>query len=302
MVVMGVSPLRVSAQSSVVGPLVLESTSSAQAAALGGAFPLGSGTADVLFYHPGALGRAQGLSAYRTSYGGAGGMSSVAAATSWFGGTVGVGLQSLNYRGSGGLAGGAQTESAIRTQPTAGTTPQTLAESVLSLGFAREVGPVEVGLVGKWVQMRAGAEQDAGVSVDVGTSVDAGPALIALAVRNIGSELSAPSGSLDPPVAVSLTAASDVMQLRGLDLSAAARLDRTGGGDFVPGAGLEVAWWPIQGRTFAARVGYGHPVEDDPASGITAGGSFRGDQIGLHYAFGKLNDDDVVHRFSLTWR
>ena len=283
------------------GPFVLEIESSAAAGALGGAFPLGAGTADILFYQPGALGSAQGVAAYRASYGGAGSMAAVAGTTSWFGGTIGVGFQSLSHRGSGGLGGTAPFESAIRADLPPGPV-ETRAESVLSLGFARGVGPVELGVVGKWASTRAGGEQDGQPYVDVGAALDAGPATVALAVRNVGPGMESGASTLDAPVRASLTAASDSKVVGPFDVSAAARLDRTGGGDLVAGGGVEVAWWPIQGRTFAARAGYGHPVPDDPAGGLTLGGSFRGDQFSVHYAYTELDEERGVHRFSLSWR
>ncbi len=297
-VVTGGVPDTISAQGTSAGPLVLEIASSAHAGAMGGAFPLGAGTADVLFQHPGALAGAQGVAAYRASYGGSRSMSAVAGATAWLGGTIGVGLRSLTYGGSAGLQGRARNEAEVRGAPTSATH----AESVVSLGFARDVGPVQVGVVGKWVTARAGVEQDQGPSLDLGTAVDAGPGRLALSVRNLGGELSAPSGSLDTPWGVSLAASSEALPVWGLDLSASARIDRTGSGDVQPGGGVEVAWWPIQGRTFAARVGYARPVDDDPASGLTVGASFRGDQIGLSWAYAEIDDGRGVHRLGVTWR
>ncbi len=285
-------------QSTSAGPLVLEIPTSAHAAAMGGAFPLGAGTPDVLFYHPGALEGAQGIAAYRASYGGSRAMSAVAGATAWFGGTVAVGLQSLTYGGAAGLVGRARSEAELFGARTA----ETHSETVLSLAFARDAGPVQVGMAGKWLTTRAGIEQDHAPALDVGAALDAGPALVALSLRNLGAETRAPSGTLKAPVAVSLGASSDVVQVRGLDLSASARVDRTGSGDVQPGGGIEVAWWPVQGRTFSARVGFGRPVDEDPASGLTLGAAFRGDQIGVSYAYAEVDDGRGVHRFGLTWR
>jgi hypothetical protein len=66
--------------------------------------------------------------------------------------------------------------------------------------------------------------------------------------------------------------------------------------------GLEVGYWPVNGRTFVGRVGYRYRSDDFTACPLTFGAAFLGDNISLEYAYQGFDDGDPSHRFSVGWR
>ncbi len=79
-------------------------------------------------------------------------------------------------------------------------------------------------------------------------------------------------------------------------------LTRRDDGELLAGAGLEVGYWPINGRTFVARIGV-ERVPEGEASPLTLGFAFWGDDLVLEWAFrdfGTLGEG--THRFGVRWR
>ncbi len=280
------------------GPSTITFPASAAAAGMGDAFPLAGGGADAVFYHPGALGSAAGVAMTFSASAKPGALFSAAGAMNWFGGTVVVGLQNGTYgTHSSGAEGLAQFEAALGNDGS-----NTASETTMLVGFGHELGPLDVGVTGRMLAVRAGGLHDRGAAIDVGAAVDAGPGVAALSVQAIGSGLDLGGEQVDLPTRISLGFATRRRPFGPLDIMAAAAVDRLRGGDFRPGGGLELSYWPVQGRTFAARVGYDHAIEDDPAGGLTVGGALMGDDFSLDYAWGRVDDNRSVHRFGVSWR
>ncbi|NNM34062.1 MAG: hypothetical protein HKO53_13395, partial [Gemmatimonadetes bacterium] len=130
-------------------------------------------------------------------------------------------------------------------------------------------------------------------------------ATVALSVQNLGPALESDgvSPGQDLPLAkrVALGAFSRRYPLGPLDLGGAAQLARTGQGDIEVGGGLEIAWWPVAGRTFVGRIG-GRHTGDGTASPVTFGAGFAGDRIRLDYAFQGYDSVDGAHSFGLAFR
>jgi len=87
-----------------------------------------------------------------------------------------------------------------------------------------------------------------------------------------------------------------------LDLAASGGLSYRRKGELVPSVGLEVAYWPVTGRTFVGRVGFRHLPREQSASPVTFGGAFIGDAIVLEYAFEGFDSGSGSHRFGIGWR
>ena len=72
------------------------------------------------------------------------------------------------------------------------------------------------------------------------------------------------------PFRVTFGASSNSYVVGPLDLIATAAVSRRRDGDVIPAAGVEVAWWPVRGRTFIGRLGV-RRVPGDGASPVTLG-------------------------------
>lgn len=280
------------------GFLIYDLPTSAAAAGLGDAHPLFGASDNAVFAHPALLAQGSGFGVFLADLGIDTRHFGASASGAWWGGGVGIGMQTLSMSAQG-----------LRRHVPSGlvtldvTPPPTNAtQSVVAVGYAREFfGSVNIGVVGKLFEFRAESFDDRMAALDVGASTEVGPVAVALSFQGLGPLFE--DGSLSGDPRVSLGAATRRRPVGPVDLAVAAALVRDGNGTFVPGGGVEASWWPITGRRFIARVGLQRTSDFDPEQAFTAGAGFEGDDIALEYAYQALRDDlGSVHRFGVRWR
>jgi len=297
-------PSPLTGQSRDRGPLVLDLPSSTRAMALGNAFVLGYRDSDALFYHPGVLDRVQGMSASLQRYSTRGRLMAVSAGTDWWSGGVALGAQVLAYEAPATRPISGQDvlelpdhEASLRERGDV-----SVSEMVLSAGYGREMFGIRLGLVGKLVDQRFGPLRGSTAAIDVGAALAPGPFTLALSARNLGWDLTLGGEDIPLPTHLALGASSPRVPVGPLDLAATPSLDYRVDGDVISSAGMEVAYWPVVGRTFVARVGYAHVPQERQEMAITFGGGFTGDDIILEYAYQGFDTGDPTHRFGIGWR
>lgn len=277
------------------GPLVLELPANTRALAMGTAFAIGSSDADAVFHNP-AMSAAAGLSLGVHRYGGAS-LLSLSGGTDWFGGRIGVGLQTLEY--------GVSEDARARNHDAGvlvASGPVAISEHVASVSYARRIRGLRLGLSGKLIDQRVGTDRAVGGAIDVSTGVQVARLNLGLAVQNLGPAVDLGPAEVGPPLRATLGAAfSQPMPLGPIDLFVAAAVSREADGTVVPVAGVEVGYWPIAGRTFFARFGARDPLADN-IDWWTAGAGFSGDRITLDYAFEPFANGRDAHRLGLRWR
>lgn len=279
-------------------PLASEVPASTRAMALGGSYMMNAGHADALFYHPALLTTSRGFGLELQRWSPSATATAASAATEWWGGGVGVGLQTVQYSGPGaGVAvapGGQDHLFSDQAVPAS--------ERVATVGMARDVLGVDVGVAGKLLDTRVGGARSSDVAVDLSVSSDVGPLTAAVTAKDLGREPMAASD--DVGVSSWLVGLGAYGQEVGpLDLGFAASARFGSGRDTALGAGLEVGYWPINGRTFVARVGVQDVPEGSAASPFTFGFAFWGDAVVLEWAYQSFGDlDDATHRFGVRWR
>lgn len=280
------------------GPQLLELASTIEALGLGGAH-MGTG-AHAIFSHP-ALVEGGGATSLLQRFGGGATRIAASGGTTWFGGGVAVGIAALEYGAPGADPSSLLADEAALTLGG----PTGAVDYILAAAFARTVFGIEAGLSAKLVGQRLGGDRSTTGAVDLGVAKGFGPATVALSIQNLGpaleSETGGPEAELPLAKRVSLGAFTRRYPLGPLDVGGAAQLVRTGQGDVVVGGGLEVAWWPIAGRTFIGRIG-GRRTGDSTASPVTFGAGFAGDRIRLDYAFQGYDSVDGAHSFGLAFR
>lgn len=266
--------------------------SSTRAMALGGAHMMNGGQSDAVFQHPELLRSASGMSLDLQRWGDAGSATSASAATSWFGGDMGVGL---------GLQTVQHTQSSV-TEP-AGYFPQDplfetagahISERSAVLGVAKAMGDVDWGLAVRLLEVRVGnAGKDSDVALAFGASREVGPLTVGVAYRDILRSVS------DLTIGVGTYG----WELGILDVGVSARLE--GFDDDVRyGGGVEVGYWPLRGRTFVARVGAQNVPDASEALPLTMGFAYWGDALVVEWAYQPFEDapEGGTHRFSVGWR
>lgn len=304
LLLLGSGPSPTSGQEQERGPIILTLPGSTKALSLGNTFPLGARDSDILFYNPGLLNRAQGFSGSLQLYGPSSSLATFSAGTSWLSGNVALGVQSLSY---GAPATGYLLSDDLQpTQTDAGSLRENgeigVGDLVVSAGYARTLWGIQMGLVGKYIQERFGHARSSTGAVDLGAAKSAGPVTLGLAAQNIGPALSIDGEDISLPTRFSLGAASRSTEVGPMDVSAATALSYQLDGDVVPSIGMEVAYWPVSGRTFFARVGFRHLPVEQTGSPVTFGGGFTGDSIVLDYAYEGFDTGNPSHRFTLGWR
>lgn len=278
-------------------PRVLQLPSSTRAMALGDAYAITSGHADAVFYHPALLAGASGFGIDVQRWDTEGDAAAMSGAFGWLGGTIGVGLQTLQFSGPG--TGGAAAPVGQSHLFEAGGTP--VSETVTSIGFARDLFGFDVGIVGKLAEERVGGGRSATVLFDAGIASDVGPMRAALSYRNLGSEHTLGGVDVPTPDQVTLGIGFYGKQIGFLDLGVNAAFVYQGE-EVLPGGGVEFGYWPISGRTFVARVGARRTLDDD-MSPVTFGFAFWGDDVTLEWAFQPTDGEPAgTHRFGVRWR
>ena len=279
-------------------PRVLQLPASTRAMALGDAYMMNARHADALFYHPALLTGASGFGLDLQRWGANSSSTTVSAAQQWLGGGIGVGLQTLQY--------GAPTEGPDAAPSgqdhlfTTGTSP--VSERVASVGYARELFGMEIGVATKFVEERVGATRDAGLFFDFGIAADLGPVKAGLTYRNLGSDLSLDGLDMARPDGLTLGVGAYGEQVGILDVGFTGAVTYSGE-QLIPSGGVEIGYWPIRGRTFVMRIGARRVPEGD-ASPLSLGLAFWGDNITLEWAFQPVDVDGASgsHRFGVRWR
>jgi hypothetical protein len=285
--------------------MVLQLSASTRALGLGNSFALGFRDPDAIFYQPGDLLGSQGFSGSIQRYGPPSTLTTLAATRGWLSGTVALGFQHLSYGSDDNVFFPADAPS----NP-APADPGSLRENgrsavselVVSLGYARSLFGLRVGGVGKFMEQRFGAYKASVGAVDLGVSASPGPLTLGLAVRNMGPKLEMGGGETPLPLSVDLGASTDMAWVGPLDVSASGAINYREGGDVVPSLGVEVAYWPVTGRTFIGRVGFRHLPEPETGNPLTFGFGFAGDDVILDYAYEGFESGDPTHRITLGWR
>lgn len=295
---LAVVPNAASAQSAGRLPRLLELPASTSAMALGGAYMMSSGQADAIFYHPALLAKASGFGLDLQTWSGEATAASASAATSWFGGGVGIGLQTLQY--GGGATGGTILPAGEDVLFDVGT-PAT-SERVASLGYAHELFGVQVGVTGKLVEERVDRARESAGAFDVGVARELGRFTFGFTAANLGQDLHFASGDAGLPARYTLGVGAYPRPLGPLDVGVAAQVGRRDDGETVAGAGLQFGYWPVIGRTFVGRVGL-QRVPEGEGNPVTFGFAYWGDDLVLEWAyrsFGALGEG--THRFGVRWR
>lgn len=281
----------------VVAPIALRSPASTRALGLGNAYPLASAESDAIFYNPALLSTARGIAGSVAAYGSGSRLLGVSGAMEWWNGGVGFGLQALSH-GAQSLTDGAFARGEAGLS---GSGASAASEQIVSAAYARTILGVRVGVAGKMIDYRAGAERDVTAAADIGVARAVGPLTLGLTGRNLGSDPALDALDTELPTEVTLGAATSTRQAGPLDLMVAASASWHRDETWAAGGGVEVSYWPIQGRTFTGRAGY-RWIEDSDMKPLTVGAGFTGDRIAIDWAFEDIEAGDAVHRLTIRFR
>lgn len=263
------------------GPLVLRLPVSARFAAMANA-GIASNDADALLYNPGMLSVARGMSASVQRYGSFGTTGSIATVTQAGVMSIGVGAQFLEWSAPTGV----RYENAVRAGATQLSDSGGLASasSAYTVGVARTIKGLRLGVSGKYADERFGASHGGAFAVDIGMTRPLGPGNLGLVVQNLGAgaRVGGTKGVL--PRRIGLGYGGGMFPLwEHWDLGAQMQLTLEGDLFVRPAGGVELGYVPIEGVSIVFRGGVRLPRERDESL-ATGGLGFTVDRISLDYA------------------
>ena len=292
------APAALSAQTAGVLPKVTQLPASTRAMALGDSYMMDAGHADAIFYHPALLTGARGFGLDVQRWAAESSSTAVSGAMQWLGGGIGVGLRTLQYGADGTDAAAAPAGQ----DHLFGFGSVPVSERSATIGYARGVPfDIDFGVGLSLIDERVGTLRQSVVLFDVSAARDVGPVVVAVTVHDLGNKPILDTGA--KPSRVVIGAGNYGQQLGIFDIGYTATVGYDD--DVVTyGGGLEIGYWPIQGRTFIVRVGFQDVPDGSEASPVTMGFAFWGDDITVEWAFRPFSgvDEGGAHRFGVRWR
>jgi hypothetical protein len=289
----GIAAPAARAQSDRFAPLVLQLPASTRALAMGDADVAGRDN-DVIFYNPSRLGLTPGLGAAAERYRSASTLGVVSANAAFWTGGVGVGVQMLDYgapaAGYPAPIGGLVTRGPLAASSLAAT-----------LGIAAQFFGIRWGVAGKYVEERLPSARARLGAADVGASADVGPVTVGLAAQNLGDDGAIGGSRVQLPRRVTAGLAGGGLPVGPFDLAVAAAVSVLRNGYVTPAAGIELGYTPLDGYTFAARVG-ARRTERGAQSPLTLGAGISVDRVALDYAYERFGGRGGAHRVGVRIR
>jgi hypothetical protein len=277
-------------------PAVLTVPGSARALGLGDAYTALASDPDAIFYNPAQLVPARGIGVGLQRYDEGARLVTVSAASALAPGTIALGVQILDQATVATSYGalGRSGEAALFTRG-----PILATGAVVGVGYARTLFNFRVGATGKIVHQQFNDERDATAAFDVGIARGSSYQL-ALVGRHLGHGLKLGTSSVALPREVALAGAVPRREVGPLDLAAAASIAMRADGSLAGGGGTEWAYNPLDGFTFAARIGY--RAVEGAESHLTLGAGFIGERFNVDYAYQPSDGAGDTHRIGVRWR
>lgn len=292
-------PAALSAQLEGTLPRTTTLAASTRALALGDSYAMSSGHADALFYHPALLTNASGFGGTLQRWNAAGSFATFSAAFDFLGGSWGLGVRSLQY----GVPDGDALVSPVGQDHLFVPGGDPVSERAVTLGYARDViAGVSAGVTMDLVDARIDASQHNVMLFDVGLGTEVGPLTLGLTAHDIGEKPFVDYGAR--PSRVVLGAGTYGRPTGPFDLGLATNIGLDAADELTWGAGVELGYWPIQGRTFVARLGVQDVPDGSDASPVTMGFAFWADDLTLEWGFRPFSgaDEGGTHSVGVRWR
>jgi hypothetical protein len=269
---------------------------------LGAALPLADRDPELLFGNPALVERARGMGVAVHRYEREARVVSMATAAAWLGGGVGLGVRSVSYPTPAGAATGAsRAGDRLRFRPGAGEATLPVNETAVTAAHGRLLMGFRVGAAVSALELRRDGRSDAAGLLDLGVARDTGPVTIGVAGGGFATALELPGDFGGVAKWATAGVSSRPAPLGPLDVAGSVALTVREGESAEVGGGVEVGYWPIQGRTVTGRLGFGGP-RISGASEFSLGAALHGDALSLEYAWRDVSGGRGLHGLSLRFR
>jgi len=289
-------PFMAQAQAAGFGPIVLQLPASTRAIGFGNAY-VGVREPEAVFYNPAQLGVRPGVAISAERYGSVSTAGAVASTYVFGRFGFGFGAQMLDYRASGP----AYPEAAPNGEQLLTDAPFPAASLVAAAALEMAYKGIRWGLTQKLAQDRVSDGRDGVWLTDVGAAKELGPVTVGATIQNLGAGPKMLGTSAALPTRGTIGAAAGGVPVGPLDLAASADVSVRRGGRVSPAGGVELGYVPIDGVTFAGRVGARFPEKDGQAP-VTLGASFTFDRVSIDYGFEPYQGEGSGHRIGVRIR
>ena len=289
-------PVMAGAQAAGFGPIVLQLPSSARAIGFGDAY-VGVREPEAVFYNPAQLGVRPGVALSAERYGSTAAAGAFASTYVFGRFGLGIGAQMLDFRANSDAYPGAAPNGEQLTVDGPFSASSFVAATSLETAFKG----IRWGLTGKVAQDRAGDTRDGVLLADVGAAKEIGPVTVGATVQNLGANPKMLGTSASLPTRGTIGVAGAGLPVGPLDMAMSAAVSVRRGGRVSPAGGVELAYFPIEGITFAGRVGLRLPEQNGQAP-VALGASFTFDRVTLDYGFEPNQGEGSGHRIGLRVR
>jgi hypothetical protein len=278
-------------------PLLAEAPGSPSAFVLGRSAEWASGSHAAVFHNVGALRSTGGAAIWAHSFGGHATVLGITTGRALLGGAFAVGLRQVSHRGAGAGLGSLPTDEGDFLSEG----PIGLNAVEATVGYSRSAPfGLRIGVGGKLLEQTVDGARVSRAALDLGATRRLGPATLGVSARNIGEDMDFGDLAAPLPLEFGVGAAVPRQAVGPLDIGGAVNLVYREDEEYVPSGGVEVAYWPIQGRTFIGRIGYaGSP--SGPAQSIVLGGGIELDAWAVNYGWRPYEDLRDGHQFGITW-
>lgn len=288
-------PTVAGAQAAGFGPIVLQLPASTRAIGFGNAY-VGVRDPEAVFYNPANLGVRPGVAMSVERYGSGGTAGAIASSYVFGQFGFGIGAQMLDYDvAEAWYPAGAPNGKRLSVR---GPFPASSLVAATALEMAYK--GIRWGVTGKFAEDRIPGGRDGVLLADVGAAKELLLGTFGLTVQNLGMNPKIGGTSAALPTRATLGYAMGGYPLGPLDLAVSTAVSVRRGGRVSPAGGFELGYLPIEGVSFAGRVGARLP-EKNAESPLTLGGSFTFDRLSIDYAFEPYQGKDA-HRVGLRIR
>ena len=288
-------PAVAGAQAAGFGPIVLQLPASTRALGFGDAY-VAVRDPEAVFYNPAQLGVRPGVAMSVERYGSVG--TAGAIASSYVFGPIGfgIGAQLVDFDISDAWYPAAAPNGKQLSVRGLYPASSLVASTALEMAYKG----IRWGVAGKFAEDRTHGGRDGVLLGDVGAAKEMFLGTVGVVVQNLGTSPKINGTSVPLPTRATLGYALGGYPLGPLDLAVSTAVSVRRGGRVSPAGGFELGYLPIEGVSFAGRVG-GRLPEKNAQSPMTAGASFTFDRVSVDYGFEPYHGKDA-HRIGLRIR
>jgi hypothetical protein len=290
------TPTVAAAQARGYAPIVLQLPASARAVGFGNAY-VAVREAEAIFYNPANVGGRNLIAVSAEQYGGEAVAGAFATSYAFGPAGIGIGAKLLDYR----VALGRYPDLAPNGEQLMQTGPFQASSFAAALAFSMPFKGIRWGVAMKLAQDRVETARDGVLLADVGAAREIGPVSLGVSVQNLGTSPRILGTEAALPTRATVGVAGAGLPIGPLDFAASAALSVRRGGRVSPAGGGEFSYMPIDGVTFAARLGARLP-ERAAELPITMGASFSFDRVTLDYGFDPYHGPGNGHRVGIRVR